>query len=238
MKEGLCLKKYVIRPGDTMYSISKKTGVRLPLLLASNPHITNPDQITPGMTIVVPELGKPAKNHLAKAKQIQMEKQKPKAAGAAPQYFGFVWPHVVEQGETTTDVAKRYRITPEQLTMLNPHLNLNQPLTPGTTIYIPFMSSPEAGKPPVKEAPVQPLNSEGPHSHSPYRHSKQKGHFGYGIPPHWDGDVDESSSLMSSWDEWDKATSARSTNEATDKVPGTNGDGWSNTFTIRNDEDD
>jgi LysM repeat protein len=238
MKEGLCLKKYVIREGDTMYSISKKTGVRLPLLLASNPHVTNPDSLMPGMTIVIPELGKPAKNHLAQAKQMQSQKQKkaPAKQSAAPKYFGFVWPHVVGQGESTEGIAKRYRVTRDQLMMLNPHLNFEQPLTPGTTLYIPFMASPEAKKLPAKEAEVavEPANGEGPHTHTPYRQSNHSSEYKYTVPPHWDGDVDESSSLLSSWDAWDQATATRSAEKA---IRATD-DGWSDTFTIKTDEDD
>jgi LysM repeat protein len=237
MKEGPCLKKYVIRVGDTMYSISKKTGVRLPLLLASNPHVTNPASLMPGMTIVVPELGKPAKNHLNAAKQMQVQKGKKATTkpGGAPEYFGFVWPHVVSQNENIDSIARRYGITGEEIKTLNPHLNLEQPLRPGTTLYIPFKASPEAMKLPMMGAgPGEQVNVDGPHTHAPYRQSRYSPDFRLNVPPEWDGDVNESSSLLSSWDEWDKATTPRSR----DKVVAASEDGWSDTFTINSAEDD
>nr|WP_237699905.1 LysM domain-containing protein [Alicyclobacillus acidocaldarius] len=52
------MKKYVVKPGESLYQISRKTGVRLPLILAANPQIKNANDITPGMTIIIPELGK------------------------------------------------------------------------------------------------------------------------------------------------------------------------------------
>src|SRR5579875_2406196 len=98
-KEGTGLKKYVIRPGDTLYQISKRTGIRLPLLLASNPQITNPNQLVPGTTIVIPELGKPV-SHTPKAASTVPGKPSTTASAPKtgvkkshiPQYFGFVFP--------------------------------------------------------------------------------------------------------------------------------------------------
>lgn len=52
------MKKYIVREHDTMWSISKATGVRLNLLMAANPHISDPNQIKPGSILVVPELHK------------------------------------------------------------------------------------------------------------------------------------------------------------------------------------
>ena len=52
------MKKYIVREGDTMWEISKATGVRLNLLMAANPQVKDPNQLRPGSLIVVPELGK------------------------------------------------------------------------------------------------------------------------------------------------------------------------------------
>lgn len=52
------MKKYIVREGDTMWEISQATGVRLNLLMAANPQITDPGQLQPGSLIVIPELGK------------------------------------------------------------------------------------------------------------------------------------------------------------------------------------
>lgn len=44
---------YVVRPGDTLYRISFRTGVPLPALLAANPHV-DPRYLRPGMTLRLP----------------------------------------------------------------------------------------------------------------------------------------------------------------------------------------
>ncbi|GMA56298.1 hypothetical protein GCM10025858_08010 [Alicyclobacillus sacchari] len=120
------MKKYVVKPGESLYQISRKTGVRLPLLLAANPQIQNANDIVPGMTIVIPELGKPVKSGKAKksatAKATKQTKAKP--------YFGFVWPHHVQAGETWTEIAARYGTSVAQLEHLNPTF-AGQPLQPG-----------------------------------------------------------------------------------------------------------
>ncbi len=228
------MKKYVIRPGDTMYTISKKTGVRLPLLLAANPHISHPEQLQPGMTIVIPELGKPAKNQVPPPPASHKGPKEEAPKTTIPQYFGFVWPHVVQRDESAEQIAVRYGVTTAQIEMLNPNLSIGQPLQPGTVLYIPYMASPEAKKPKVSQPPPQPTNGSGPHTHAPYRDQESVAKFSYGIPSNWDGDVDESSSLMSSWDEWDEATQTRGKK----LKPGQSADGWSQTFTIHHDEDD
>ena len=60
-------KPYVVKPGDTMYSIAKYFNVPLDMLIAANPQVTNPDLIYPGQVIMIPTLdnanGKPCHNH-------------------------------------------------------------------------------------------------------------------------------------------------------------------------------
>lgn len=45
---------YTVRPGDTMWDIATKHGVKLDDLIAVNPQITNPSLILPGQTINIP----------------------------------------------------------------------------------------------------------------------------------------------------------------------------------------
>ncbi|GLV12827.1 hypothetical protein Heshes_05110 [Alicyclobacillus hesperidum] len=127
------MKKYVVKPGESLYQISRKTGVRLPLLLAANPQIQNANDIVPGMTIVIPELGKPVKS--GKAKKASSAKTT-KQAKAKP-YFGFVWPHHVQAGETWAEIAARYGVSVAQVEHLNPTV-AGQPLQPGMIVYVPL----------------------------------------------------------------------------------------------------
>ncbi|MFB5192083.1 LysM peptidoglycan-binding domain-containing protein [Alicyclobacillus fastidiosus] len=123
------MKKYVIQPGDTLYQISQRTGVRVPLLLASNPQIQNPGQLMVGTTIVIPELGKPAKSKAGKSTSSQREK--------VPPYFGFVWPHQVAEGDTWDAIAKKYGVKLEQLHHVNPEAAEVGQLTVGHVVYVP-----------------------------------------------------------------------------------------------------
>jgi len=46
-------RKYVIKPGDTLWKISRQYGVPVDLIVRAN-HITNPDLISPGDVIIIP----------------------------------------------------------------------------------------------------------------------------------------------------------------------------------------
>ncbi len=239
------MKKYVIRPGDTMYSISKTTGIRLPLLLASNPQITNPAQVQPGMTIVIPELGKPAKNQqkstkpqptaAAKTGKIDKIVKAEKYAKNVPQYFGFVWPHVVQAGETVRSLIDRYGVTQRQIEELNPKLDPNRPLQSGTVLYIPYSASPSAKKPQAPVVEPKPHNEEGPHTHLPYRTLTTETDNAFQVPLTWDADIDESSSMLSSWNEWDEVTMHRSKEQV--GAPDRRVEDWSKELTFHQEED-
>ncbi|GMA59821.1 LysM peptidoglycan-binding domain-containing protein [Alicyclobacillus fastidiosus] len=123
------MKKYVIQPGDTLYHISQRTGVRVPLLLASNPQLQNPGQLMVGTTIVIPELGKPAKSKAAKSSSGKRVK--------VPPYFGFVWPHQVAEGDTWDAIAQKYGVKLEQLHHVNPEAAQAGQLTVGHVVYVP-----------------------------------------------------------------------------------------------------
>lgn len=139
------MKKYVVKPGESLYQISRKTGVRLPLILAANPQIQNANDITPGMTIVIPELGKSTtQKPKPKKSQSKAKKEVPKP------YFGYVWPHAVQPGETWASIADRYNVTVEDLEHLNPAIASRQ-LTTGLVVYVPLGSEPQMPTSPAAE---------------------------------------------------------------------------------------
>jgi LysM repeat protein len=134
------MKKYVVRPGDTLWKISKVTGVKLHLLMAANPQIQNPNQLHPGDVIVIPELGKGPGVPTPSPKAMPSSSAGQDGPVAGP-YLGFVWPHVVKQGDTWASLAQQYHVPLEQIHSLNP-LHQGRPLQPGEIIYVPMASSP------------------------------------------------------------------------------------------------
>ncbi|WP_206831744.1 LysM peptidoglycan-binding domain-containing protein [Alicyclobacillus fructus] len=178
------MKKYVVKPGESLYQISRKTGVRLPLILAANPQIQNANDIAPGMTIVIPELGK-GTSAKPKAKKSQPKAKKE----VAKPYFGYVWPHAVQPGETWTSIADRYNVTVEDLEHLNPALAARE-LTPGLVVYVPLGAQPEVPPAPAAPESVPGAWTAPPVAHVPEAHAYEmsgapdvflggQGHQGY-----------------------------------------------------------
>ena len=46
--------RYTVRPGDTMFLIARRFRVSLDRLIRANPHIQDPDVISPGDVLCVP----------------------------------------------------------------------------------------------------------------------------------------------------------------------------------------
>lgn len=160
------MKKYIVRDKDTMWSISKSTGVRLNLLMAANPQIHDPNRLRPGTVIVIPELHKGNSHGLVEpgtggsgtaapgtsgtdmpvggttptppgsAMPTAQPPVKHPTDGFGTQFFGFVWPHVIKPGETWEAVSQRYKVNVTRLKHMNP-LHANAALQEGDIIYIP-----------------------------------------------------------------------------------------------------
>lgn len=234
------MKKYVVKPGDTLYKISQKAGVRIPLLLASNPQIQNPGQLEPGQTMVIPELGKPAKGSVPETGKpvqdgkVSVASGQIKAKGKQmPPYFGFVWPHQVQPEDSWTGIAKKYGVTLEQLQHVNPHMAKSPTPVPGSLMYIPATAFPQPASqtgmpgnvmmPPTATGAYGPGMEEtfGPNTHHPHR----------GVPT----GVVPSGSLArpQGWyiDAADSASFLADLDETTDE-------GWSRTLSVRLGEDD
>jgi LysM repeat protein len=50
------MQQYIVRPNDTLFLIAKEFNVPLAQLINANSHITNPNVIRPGQTIIIPDL--------------------------------------------------------------------------------------------------------------------------------------------------------------------------------------
>jgi LysM repeat protein len=150
------MKKYIVRDGDTMWKISKETGIRLNLLMAANPQVSDPNQLRPGSVLVVPELNKPAGQSYPQTAQPHQQAEPAAAAPmqspgsmpaqVVPPYFGFVWPHIVQQGETWESIAKRYHVELSALRQMNASYQ-ERSVKEGDMVYVPAMTS-KSAKPP------------------------------------------------------------------------------------------
>lgn len=50
------MQPYIVKPNDTLYLIAKEFNVPLAQLIEANPHITNPNLIYEGQTIMIPDM--------------------------------------------------------------------------------------------------------------------------------------------------------------------------------------
>lgn len=158
-----------------MWSISQATGVRLNLLMAANPQITDPAALKPGMIVAVPELNKSG----LKAGQKQPGKN---LSMGDHSHVGLVHEYTTSPTDTWEGIAKKYGVKVEQLHHING--THGKPMRPGKKLYIPDMShsSQSIGQSPagpvstsgmsslaVKPSSKLPQVPSGPHQHSPVR---------------------------------------------------------------------
>lgn len=169
------MKKYIVREGDTMWKVSKATGVRLNMLMAANPQVQDVNQLQPGSVLSIPELGKestgsaPTTAHTASAgssayavKPAQSgvsasgsDKPVPaSSSGSEAPYFGFVWPHVVKSGEGWESIAKTYNVPADSLHRMNPRQTGH--LQAGDILYVPGAAGQVPGSPGVGQGHIDP----------------------------------------------------------------------------------
>jgi len=101
---------YTIKPGDTVYSISRRAGIAPAALIAANPGL-DPDRLRIGQQICVPA---PPPSDCP--------------MGSAP--------YQIRSGDTLYSLARRFNTTVTSITELNPQINPNN-LRVGTVICIP-----------------------------------------------------------------------------------------------------
>lgn len=105
----------MVKKGDTLSSIAKKHNIELNELLALNPEITDPNQITVGMKIKLPNSPKPIV-HPSHENSHQ---------------------HVVSQGDSIWKLSKAWNVPLNTLIEVNPQLKNPNVLLTGDIVYIP-----------------------------------------------------------------------------------------------------
>lgn len=177
-EEEADMKKYIVRDGETMWNVSKVTGVRLNLLMAANPQVHDPNHLQAGSVLSIPELGKESAKPASTpeytgtgagpksgglhahgtAKTTPGGGGVPPAPGQSPShtastapYFGFVWPHVVQPGESWDTVAGMYNVPVDSLRRMNP--SQTSGLQPGDVVYVPGSAGQVPGTVPVQPGP-------------------------------------------------------------------------------------
>lgn len=121
------IREYIVKAKETLYSISKSTGVSIEQLVDVNPELSQ-KPLYIGQRLVIP-LG---------------QEQTAAAAQGRPQVQPVPAPvqyrqHTVEPKETLYGISRQYNTTPEDLISLNP--SLRDGLKQGMTILIPNANS-------------------------------------------------------------------------------------------------
>ena len=159
------LREYTIARGDTMVSVSRKTGVPVAELRRLN-QVSEP--LRPGRSLKIPgNNASPADSRLIAAAS-SPDRSSPSRASTndtrAPQKNTATVAHEVRQGDTMYSIAKRYGVSPEVIISSN---NLkNRHVTPGQELRIPGGTAvASAGKPAQQTSaaparPDQPRNEE------------------------------------------------------------------------------
>ena len=123
---------YVVRPGDTFFSIARQFGVSLDALIAANPQIPNPAQIRPGQIVCIPPVDCPRGT----------------------------FAYTVQRGDTMFSIARMFNVSLQALIDANPQISDPANIVPGQTVCVPVTGPPPGQCPPGTFAyTVQPGDS-------------------------------------------------------------------------------
>lgn len=111
---------YVVRPGDTMFSIARQFGVSLDALIKANPQIPDPSQLRPGQIVCIPQVVCPTGT----------------------------FAYIVQPGDTMFSIARRFDVPLQTLIDANPQIPDPARLVPGQTVCVPITSPPPTTCPP------------------------------------------------------------------------------------------
>ncbi len=113
-----------IRPGDTLYSLSRRHGVSERNILAAN-NFNSAADIQAGRTMMIPPVSyRPAQSTPQSTSPSSLSRSQLSAATGTGSNSGSSQFHVVQNGDTAYNIARRYNMTPAELAERN---NLESP---------------------------------------------------------------------------------------------------------------
>lgn len=115
--------KYIVKRGDTLFSLAKKNKIDLMQLLGANKQIENPDRILVGQEINIPSS---AKQEPTTQKKFLDRFKKPKEIK-----------YKIQQGDNLYDIAKRNELNVNQLLSANRKIKNPDMIKTGQEINIP-----------------------------------------------------------------------------------------------------
>lgn len=111
------MKIHIVKKGDTLYSLSKKYGVSLDQLIAMNPQLVDPNQLSVGMKVKVPSANYPTGD------------------------YEIIHKHVVKEGDTLWKLSKAWGVPLNVMIAANPQLKNPNILLIGQVINIAKLGS-------------------------------------------------------------------------------------------------
>jgi len=121
---------HLVKPKETLWSISRQYGVSSDELRKLNPNAFKNDELMNGALIQIP--AQLSETKIADAPTSDSTKV---AVAINPQY------HLVKQGETLYSLAQLYATTPDELRALNPEAFKNDELMNGVLLQLPLKAS-------------------------------------------------------------------------------------------------
>lgn len=145
---------HIIQPGDSLWSISQAHGCSLQELLAANPQITNPNNITVGHRVNLPEGCRPEETPpntiIPGVPQIEVEPDisitsmdEASRDNICEELRSLPRPliYVVKKNDNIYQLAKCFDISIKELLQVNPQIQNPDMIYPGDKIFIPRVRS-------------------------------------------------------------------------------------------------
>lgn len=118
-------KEYVVKEGDTLYSLARENGTTVEEILQLNGDI-EPTRLAIGTLLCIPRGGALMQDPDAQMPSVPVD-------DASGDYQTI---YIVKEGDTLLSIAERFNISPEQLLSVNPNLNPGYIII-GTELNIP-----------------------------------------------------------------------------------------------------
>jgi LysM repeat protein len=138
---------YVVQPGDTLSGIAERFGTTQAALLAANPHITSPDVLWAGAELTIPDDSGEAE--AATTPPPAADSSTPPAARG-----GVRLTHLVQPGDTLSEIAETYETTTAAILALNPGSTADHLIAGAVLIIVDTTGGGEASRTPATTPPT------------------------------------------------------------------------------------